>query len=333
MIIQTKAFARAGLIGNPSDGYHGKTISLIIRNFSANVTLYQTPELEIIPRAQDRSIFNNISELADDVNLNGYYGGVRLIKATIKKFADYCNQNGITLEDKKFTIRYDTNIPRQVGMAGSSAIITATLRALAAFYQVDIKKQIQPNLILSVETEELGITAGLQDRVIQVYENLVFMDFNEEIIKKQGYGDYVYIDPKLLPNLYVAYKTQLSEVSGTMHSSYRVRFDEGDQTVINAMQYFADLADEARKCIVRKKTVKLKELIDANFDKRLEITSISDENLEMINVARSCGASAKFAGSGGCIIGTYENEDMYWKLMGKLSGVGANVFQPNIMEE
>lgn len=333
MLIQTKAYARAGLIGNPSDGYYGKTISLIIRNFSANVTLYQTPELEIIPRAQDRSVFNNMNELVNDVELNGYYGGVRLIKATIKKFYEYCTKNNISIEDKNFTIRYDTNIPRQVGMAGSSAIITATLRALMAFYQVDIQKTIQPNIILSVETNELGITAGLQDRVIQVYENLVYMDFNKELMEKQGYGNYMYLNPDLLPPLYVAYKSKLSGVSGIVHHSLRARYETGDKTVIDAMHYFANLAEEASKFLLNEKTEKLKDLINSNFDKRMEITNIDAENMEMIKVARSCGASAKFAGSGGCIIGTYENEDMYWKLMGKLSEVGANVFQPIIREK
>jgi len=33
LIIRKRAYARAGLIGNPSDGYHGKTISIIVRNF------------------------------------------------------------------------------------------------------------------------------------------------------------------------------------------------------------------------------------------------------------------------------------------------------------
>ena len=33
----------------------------------------------------------------------------------------------------------------------------------------------------SVEQEELGITVGLQDRVIQVYEGLVYMDFDREL--------------------------------------------------------------------------------------------------------------------------------------------------------
>lgn len=39
-IIRKRAYARAGLLGNPSDGYNGKTVSLIVRNFWAEVVLY-----------------------------------------------------------------------------------------------------------------------------------------------------------------------------------------------------------------------------------------------------------------------------------------------------
>ena len=36
-LIWHKAYARIGLLGNPSDGYYGKTISLTIGNFWAEV--------------------------------------------------------------------------------------------------------------------------------------------------------------------------------------------------------------------------------------------------------------------------------------------------------
>ena len=35
--VSKRAFARVGLMGNPSDGFNGKTISLSIRNFWAKV--------------------------------------------------------------------------------------------------------------------------------------------------------------------------------------------------------------------------------------------------------------------------------------------------------
>jgi glucuronokinase len=264
--------------------------------------------------------------------LNGQYGGVRLIKATLAKFHNHCKKYGVELDDKNFTIRYNTNIPRQVGLAGSSAIITATLRALMQFYEVSIPKAFQPNLILSVETEDLGITAGLQDRVIQVYEDVVFMDFHKSHFEKNGYGKYEYIDPQLLPPIYIAFKPVLSKISGKVLTSMRDRYDRNDKEVHDAMDYFADLAEEAKKALLDGKNDKLKDIINRNFDKRREIMPITPENIELVETARSCGASAKFAGSGGTIIGTYDDDDMYWRLVGNLSEIGAKVIRPFIAD-
>jgi len=224
MIIRTKAYPRVGLIGNPSDGYFGKTMSFAFNNFCAEVVLYESPELEILPSEKDQSRFNSIQDLVNDVELHGYYGGIRLLKATVKKFFDYCSENQIELHDKNFTIRYRSDIPHGVGLAGSSAIITACFRALMQYYGVSIPKYIQANLILSAETDELAISAGLQDRVIQVYEGLVHMDFSKEIMLRQGYGLYEELDPKLLPRVYVAYRSDLSEPTEKFHNNIRDRF-------------------------------------------------------------------------------------------------------------
>jgi len=165
-IIRQRAHARAGLLGNPSDGYHGKTLSFIVRNFYAEIVLYDWETLEILPSKEDRGQFASIHELVHDVALHGYYGGVRLIKATIKRFADFCAERtragepGYVLGNQTFAIRYTTNIPRQVGLAGSSAIIVATLKALMDFYRVKVPKTVLPSLALSVERRELGIAAG-----------------------------------------------------------------------------------------------------------------------------------------------------------------------------
>lgn len=64
----------------------------------------------------------------------------------------------------------------QTGLSGSSAIVSAALSCLLDFYNVRhlIKLQVRPNLVLNAE-KELGIVAGLQDRVAQVYGGLVHM--------------------------------------------------------------------------------------------------------------------------------------------------------------
>ena len=81
VIIRKRAYARAGLLGNPSDGYNGKTISIIVRNFWAEVVMYEWESIEIVQSKDDRARFSSIQDLAQDVGLHGYYGGIRLVKA------------------------------------------------------------------------------------------------------------------------------------------------------------------------------------------------------------------------------------------------------------
>ena len=310
MIIETRAFARAGLLGNPSDGYFGKTISISVRNFGARVSLYQSPELKIEMQEQDSNVFRNIYDLVDSVSLMGYYGGTRLIKAAIKKFCEYCSDNDIKLSYKNFTIRYHSSIPRQVGLAGSSAIITATMRALMEFYDVKIPLPMLPSIVLAAENEELGINAGLQDRVIQAYEGCVFMNFDKKILDEKKHGLYERIDPNLLPNLYIAYKTDLGKVSGKVLNDIRTRYDNGDKFVIDNLHRIAEVAEEGKAAIKKRDYKKLNQLIDENFDLRAKIMNINKSNMDLVQTARKCGASAKFTGSGGSIIGIYKDDDM-----------------------
>src|SRR5258708_1784602 len=302
-LIRTHAYARAGLLGNPSDGYFGKTISLPVRNFQASVVLYDWPELEIMLAPQDRCSYDSVDELCHDVRLHGYFGGLPLVKATVRKFTDYCRKHQHAMHDRNFSLRYESNIPRQVGMAGSSAIITATLRALMQFYAVDISREIQPNLVRAVEREELGIEGGLQDRVVQVYETLVFMDFARDQIEGRGYGTYEPLDMSLLPPLFIAYDISLSEPSGIVHSNIRQRWEAGDAKVRLAMLELASITEQVRAALVNRDPARLSELINQNFEVRRSILELDPRHVAMVELARKLGASAHYAGSGGQLIG------------------------------
>ncbi len=330
MIIETRAFARAGLLGNPSDGYFGKTISVSIPNFGARVLLFESPELVIEESAFNDNQFRNMYQLVESVKLTGYYGGSRLIKAAIVKFWEYCNEFKINLRFKNFTVRYQTSIPRQVGLAGSSAIVTATFKALMKFYEIEIPKYILPTLILKTETEELGINAGLQDRVIQVYEGCVFMDFEEKNLKEKGFGTYEQLNAGNLPNIYLAYKTDLSKVSGAVLNNIKERYFAGDQLVIDTLNEIAQCAEDGKTAIQNKDFDQLNTLVNKNFDLRCKIMNISESNLELVQTARNCGASAKFSGSGGAIIGFYEDDETLRKLIVDLRKINARVIKPYI---
>lgn len=331
MLIETRAYARAGLLGNPSDGFFGKTIAVSVRNFGASVTLYPSPELHIEPQPQDGSVFRSLHHLRDAVSTLGYHGGVPLVKAAIKKFAEYCEAEHIRLPNHNFSIRYNTSIPRQVGLSGSSAIIVATFRALMQFYQVEIPLPILPNLVLATESEELGITAGLQDRVIQCYEGCVYMNFDRSIMDQQGYGAYESLDSRLLPKLYIAYNTDLSKQSGRIHNDVRARWLKGEELVVTTLAEIADLARQGREAIAEQNIPLLNELVNHNFDLRTRIYTINERNRSLIDTARACGASASFAGSGGTIIGIYRDDAMLNRLFVSLKKINARVIKPYVV--
>lgn len=330
MIIRKRAFARGALVGNPSDGYFGKTIAFTFRDFSAEVVLYESPELEILPSARDHSAFGSIGALVEDVNLFGYYGGIRLLKATVKRFHDVCRERGIVLHDRNFTLRYSSTIPHLVGLAGSSAIIVATIRCLLAYYGVTIPPPELANIVLSVERDELHISAGLQDRVAQVYGGLVYMDFDRAQMERRGYGVYEAMDAALLPDLYIAYQADLSQGSDVVHHSLRERFRRGETEVVEAMSFWADLTDRVCEALREGRRDAIGPLLDANFDRRATLYDVGEGNRRMVEAARSVGASAKLTGSGGAIVGTYEGDDMFAALEQALAPLGARTLKPQV---
>jgi len=330
MTIESRAYARAGLLGNPSDGYFGKIIAIAVKNFHASVFLKESKELNIEPSSLGTGVYKNIRELVVNIELYGYYSGIRLVKAAIKKFFDHFQNRSIPLEDKNFSIRYESNIPRQLGLGGSSAIITAVMRALMEFYEADIPREVLPSLILEAESKELGINAGLMDRVVQVYGGCVYMDLNRQVIEEKGYGIYEQLDPKLLPHLYLAYKPALGKVSGQVLDDIRMGYERGDTLVLDTLKRLAEIAETGKEALLQGDYEQFHDLMNENFDLRSRIMKISEGNLELVRAARDCGASAKFAGSGGSVIGMYSGERVYARLRTGLEKLGAEVVKPKI---
>lgn len=333
MLFETVSYARAGLLGNPSDGYYGKTIAFSMADFPATVTMFESPEISFQAGEVDEGTFDGLDHLVHDIHHYGYYGGIRLLKAVTKVFVEYCRENGITLPKRNFTVRYRSTIPRLVGLGGSSAICTAMFKALMRFYEVPAERipmALVPTLCWQAESVELGIHCGMQDRVIQIYQGMVYMDFEQDFFEANRYGRYTQITPPLPSNLYLAYDPDRAEFSGIYHRKLRVLFDEHKTDIVSAMGEFADLARQGFEAIQSQNAAKLKALIDANFDLRNRVFKPAEGNVRMVMQARKSGASAKFAGSGGAIVGTYDDVEMYSRLCDKLSEIGCRVIRPKL---
>jgi len=332
MVITAFAHARAGLVGNPSDGYFGKTLSFIVRNFRVTVRLWESPRFEILPSHGDLASHDSVEAFLRDQKLFGYYGGMRLMKATVKRFYEFSKKRSHPLNPASFTLSFESNIPRLVGLSGSSGIIIATLRALSQFHNLTIANHEMPGLALAIERDELGITAGLQDRVIQTFEGMVYMDFEKSLVESRGYGIYEPLQPNPMPPLYVAFDPSRAEVSDVPHRNLRELWLKGDPTVIAAIGELRDLTDAGKKALLSGDFKELGRVVDANYAVRQKIMNIAPENHRMVEVARSVGCSSHFCGSGGAVCGLFTDGDQYQRLVDAMAQIDCTVIRPVIFQ-
>jgi glucuronokinase len=99
------------------------------------------------------------------------------------------------------------------------------------------------------------------------------------------------------------------------------------------MKFWASLTDQVRELLLQGRGNQIGPLLDSNFNQRCQIYQIGEGNLRMIETARAAGASAKFPGSGGAIVGTYPDEATYERLQQRLGAMGVKVFKPVILPE
>ena len=147
------------------------------------------------------------------------------------------------------------------------------------------------------------------------------MDFSKQLITSQGHGNYTRVPVAALPPLFLAYAADPSD-SGRIHAPIKQRWLAGDAVVIASMSTIASLADSglavaserpygsasstpAREAIAGEWAA----LFTMNFNTRRGLfgdAALGRDNIRMVEIARECGASGKFPGSGGAIVGVVD---------------------------
>jgi glucuronokinase len=255
----------------------------------------------------------------------------RLLDASRRRFEAYCRERSIRLRENTFVLEAQSDIPFKVGLAGSSAIVTAAVRAQMDYHEVAIPQHELPGLILSVETEELGMPGGLMDRVAQVYGGLTYMNLSAERLEAYGYSDVRPLPPANLPPLFVAFRSDLAEGSEVVHGDLRRRFDAREALVLDTMAELAALADRARDLIEADRGHEIVPLMDRNLELRDRVAPISEGNRELVRCGRQLGAGVKFAGSGGAVVGAYDGDPgRLAALLAAYTAIGAGFLVPEI---
>jgi glucuronokinase len=310
--IVSSAFPRAGLLGNPSDLYGGCGIGFTFEDFRADVELRPG---DVPERGDLRSIESGGFLYSPYLRTPEW----PILRATRQILPEL----GVTNEQQgTFFLDANCDIPQQLGMSGSSAIIIAALRTVCSALAIEADDARIAELALRVESEIMGIAAGPMDRMIQSHEGLIAMDFASGEIER--------LDANLLPPIAILMDERPGQESGSVHAPVRARWEAGDPEVRRVMAEFRPLVERGLAALKAGDTATLIECVNRNFDLRAQVFPIAQRDRKIIEIARLLGAGSKFCGSGGAILAVHEDPSVVDELCLRVIGEGFQGIRPQI---
>lgn len=286
-MIKVTAPGRAGIIGNPTDGYGGTMIACSIDK-RVEVTIEESQEL-IIENQFGRKV---LKWKNDFENQEDYFDLVRSILRYFK------------LYDMKAKISINSNIPVQAGLAGSTAMLSAVLSAVLAFMGREFNRYELAELNRVIELHYMKCQCGYQDAYMTTFGGLNYLDFRgKEYYKELSQEIYTTVE-SLSPFVdklpFIIAHTGIKHHSGNFHRPLRDRWLEGERLVVDGYADIAHLAREGKKALLKQDWNELGYLMNKNHEIQDSICDSGDQNNHMIRVAKNNGAfAAKLAGAGG----------------------------------
>ena len=290
MSVTVSVPARINLAGNPSDGYGGAVLSTVVPPLAARVRATVSHSMTVT--GPERS-WRSVAELRRETERFGHDGGDRLVTAavvTLDRFLPPAHRR------PPLHVEWSTTIPRSVGLGGSSAIVVATMRAALGCWGLEVPAHELAEAALLAETEELGIAAGLADRVAQVWGGTVLTDLRGPV-------------PRISPvavqggaRVTLVWNEAAAGPSGRYHRDLRARVDAGEPGLAASMAELAAQADAAADALAAGDRAAFADAVDASLRVRCDLGPVPAPALEPVAALRATGAAVNFAGSGGALV-------------------------------
>jgi len=287
--IRYSAPGRAGLVGNPSDMYGGTVISCAIP-LRARCTLEPADHLTF--QSPNRTVKPETLELQGDE--------FDLCRAALAEL-------GYSLTRAPFTLRIESDIPVQAGLAGSSALLTAIVACLLHYQEGELPLPHQlAERVRRIEAHRLGVSCGYQDFYMAVFGGLHALEFrdkerlghdtDEPLAMVEPLATYLRGEP--LP-LWLA-TTGGQRFSGAVHRSLRARWEEGERAVVEGMARIGWLARDAKRALLERNWQRLAQRMNENYTIIHQLGGSGETLDTLVQVALANGAlGAKLAGAGG----------------------------------
>ena len=312
-MIRSTTSGRAGIIGNPTDGYGGAMIACSVKNCAAASI---EPHDELLVQNESGS---KVLHWKNDFENKGDYFDI--FRSVLRYFKAY---------DIKAKITTQSNIPVQAGLAGSTAILSSLLSAVLAYMGKDVNRYQLAEINRDIELNYLKCQCGYQDAYMTTFGGLNYLDFRgKEYYREWEKEQYAtvenlsrYVDE--LP--FVVAHTGIRHNSGDFHRPLRERWLERDSAVVNGYNEIMNIAREGKRALLDSNWDELAYQMNKNHEIQDSLADSGEQNNYMIKAARENGGlAAKLAGAGGggtIIVLTFEPE----RVKKALSTAGAEQF-------
>lgn len=290
---------RAGIIGNPTDMYGGAVLSCSV-DMRARVRIDPADKLLLETNGQTIAIH-------DRRDLRPRHDRFDIPRAIL----DYLH-----LPPLACRISYSSDIPMQSGMAGSTALVVAMLKAIMAWMGESSNRYRLAERARYIELNYLKVVCGYQDAYMATFGGLNYMDFRG----KQYYRDveaelFATIEPlhhhiDHLP--FVLGYTGVQHSSHEVHKPLRERWLEGEPAIVHSYDRITEIARLGKKALLTKDWKLLGNLMNENHTIQRDLGGSGEANERLIQAALEAGAwGAKLAGagSGGTIIVLWPEDD------------------------
>ncbi|MBT5876791.1 MAG: hypothetical protein HOH43_25420 [Candidatus Latescibacteria bacterium] len=290
MAVVCSAPGRAGIIGNPTDMYGGSVISCSLQE-RARVIIEDWDHLELETEGERRLL-----KTSNDFSVRGDHFDIARAVLT-----------GTNSQDLSVRISWQTSIPFQAGLSGSTSLLVATLAAVEYYRGISDSRYHLAERARMIEYQHLGVFCGYQDAYMCTFGGMNYMDFRgKEFHQDFGSDPLATVEPlsdySIAPSLLLV-NTAARKVSGKVHRPIRDRWVDGDREVVDAYRNIEEIARAGKRALLNADWEWLGTLMNENHSISSDLGGSNQEDDAIIETARRNGAlGAKLAGSGGTVI-------------------------------
>jgi galactokinase/mevalonate kinase-like predicted kinase len=200
------------------------------------------------------------------------------------------------LEDVK--VEWSSDVPRSSGLAGSTALLAATLACVLIARGETLGGQSEfAELVRDVEKNEAGVQCGFQDAYMSVYGGLHHMDFAGKSPSEVGpFASMTALDVEL-PFLLVT--TGVQRLSGSVHGPVIDRWMSGDEEIRKAVDEVIGIGAQGASFLIEGNLEGLAACMNRNQELIAGWGGSGEAIDRLVLDCLDCGAmAAKLAGAG-----------------------------------